>query len=166
MSNTIVTRHPALVEFLAKRGITGKVISHATPGDVEGKHTYGVLPLSLAVLTISHTEVPLRVPAELRGVELSLEQVEQYAGEPVAYNVELVHEVNGRRFTEGQLSTVKWMVNELGNVVVAVKFVRSIHPSLPLIEARMIAESVRPRGCRCGSGEFVGDCTAESEFCG
>ena len=36
------------------------------------------------------TEVTLRVPAELRGVELTLEQVRQFAGPLVEYKVSRV----------------------------------------------------------------------------
>lgn len=77
-SHVVVTRHPALIEFLLDAGLvpTGTpVISHATADDVRGKHVFGVLPLSLAVLAKSITEVGLNLPPELRGVELSLAQV-------------------------------------------------------------------------------------------
>lgn len=62
-----------------------KKMSHASPEDVRGKHVCGVLPHSLSCLCESFTEVPLTLPAELRGVELSLAQVRQYAGEPTTY---------------------------------------------------------------------------------
>ena len=86
----VVTRHPGLVEFLRERGLCTPdvtVIPHASPEDVRGKHVCGVLPHSLSCLCESFTEVPLALPAELRGVELSLEQVRQYAGEPTTYIV-------------------------------------------------------------------------------
>lgn len=87
MNTIIVTRHPALVEHLAEQGYTGKVVAHATDDDVRGQHVVGVLPLRLAALAASVTEVPLNLPPELRGVELTLEQVRAYAGEPVTYRV-------------------------------------------------------------------------------
>jgi len=86
----VVTRHPGLVEFLRERGLCAPgvaVIPHASPEDVRGKHVCGVLPHSLSCLCESFTEVPLALPAELRGVELSLEQVRQYASEPATYIV-------------------------------------------------------------------------------
>lgn len=89
----VVTRHPALVEFLREQGVLtagARVVAHATPEDVAGQHVVGVLPLRLAALAASVTEVPLNLPAELRGQELSLEQVRQYAGAPVTYRVEAV----------------------------------------------------------------------------
>jgi len=87
---TVITRHPAMVEYLILTGIadaSSEVLAHATPENVRGKNVCGVLPHSLSCLTASFTEVPLAVPAELRGVELSLEQIRQYAGPAVTYRV-------------------------------------------------------------------------------
>lgn len=86
----VVTRHAGLVEHLLGLGlITAEtpIIPHATPKQVAGQHVIGVLPLSLAALAASVTEVPLNLPPELRGVELSAAQVALYAGEPVTYIV-------------------------------------------------------------------------------
>lgn len=91
----VVTRHPGLVEFLRERGLCAPdatVIPHASPEDVRGKHVCGVLPHSLSCLCESFTEVPLTLPPELRGVELSLEQVRQYAGEPATYIVRRMYD--------------------------------------------------------------------------
>jgi len=87
----VVTRHPALVQYLIELGLVPEgtpVVAHATAGDVKGKDVYGVLPLRLAVHARRVVEVPLDIPAELRGKELSLEQVKKYAGEPRAYVVQ------------------------------------------------------------------------------
>lgn len=89
-TTVVVTRHPALVEHLRREGIISadaEVITHATPEQVTGRHVIGVLPLRLAALAASVTEVPLNVPAELRGQELTLEQVRRYAGAPITYTV-------------------------------------------------------------------------------
>ena len=89
----IVTRHPGLVEYLRELGLAADgvvVVSHATPENVAGKRVCGVLPHNLSCLCESFTEVPLNLPAELRGQELSLEQVRLYAGEPVTYVVKVV----------------------------------------------------------------------------
>lgn len=86
----IVTRHPGLVEYLHELGMAAEgveVIAHATPEKVAGRHVCGVLPHSLSCLAASFTEVPLALPAELRGAELSLEQVREYASAPVTYVV-------------------------------------------------------------------------------
>jgi putative CRISPR-associated protein (TIGR02620 family) len=91
MTDTVVvTRHKALVEFLIEtKRIPAEtpVLSHVTSKDVEDKHVIGVLPLHLAALAATVTEVPLDIPAELRGKELDLEQVRQFAGDPVKYSV-------------------------------------------------------------------------------
>ena len=86
----IVTRHPALVEHLRDLGLVPdgtRIIEHATPEDVAGAHVIGVLPLRLASLAWLVTEVPLDIPAALRGRELTLEEVSKHAGPPVQYVV-------------------------------------------------------------------------------
>lgn len=90
MREIVITRHPALVAYLQEIGMVDdgvRVITHATPADVRGKHVIGVLPLRLAALAASVTEVTLDIPAELRGQELTLDQIRQYAGEPATYVV-------------------------------------------------------------------------------
>jgi putative CRISPR-associated protein (TIGR02620 family) len=92
MINLIVTRHPGLVEYLREIGLADastEVVSHASIETVAGKNVCGVLPHSLSCLCETFTEVPLALPAELRGKELSLEEVRQYAGKPVTYQVRL-----------------------------------------------------------------------------
>ena len=86
----IVTRHKALVEYLLQLGLIDTdtpLLQHAAIPDIRGKHVIGVLPLSLAVHAESVTEVPLSIPIELRGTELSLTQLEEYASDPVRYSV-------------------------------------------------------------------------------
>jgi len=90
MNELIVTRHSALVELLRERGIINgepRVIAHATPEEIEGQHVIGVLPLRLAALAASITEIPLTLPAEMRGRELTIGELRQCAGEPVTYVV-------------------------------------------------------------------------------
>lgn len=90
MFDVIVTRHPALLQYLVNKGYANPdtpVITHATPSDVKGKHVLGVLPLSLAALAASVTEVPLALTPDMRGRELSLEELEAVAEELVTYNV-------------------------------------------------------------------------------
>jgi len=86
----VVTRHPALVEYLREAGIVGdnvEVVAQVTPEQVRGRHVVGVLPLHLAAEADRVTVVPLAVPPELRGQELSLEQVRELAGEPRTFIV-------------------------------------------------------------------------------
>lgn len=93
MIELVVTRHPALVEYLKELKLADgqvEVVEHATPQMVSGKHVCGVLPHSLSCLCASFTEVPLSIPQELRGKELSLEQIRQFAGDPMTYEVNVV----------------------------------------------------------------------------
>ena len=89
-NQVVVTRHPALLEYLREQGLCDSaavVIEHATPDDICGRHVVGVLPLHLAAEAASVTEIKLDLPADARGRELSLEEVRQYAGEPSTYVV-------------------------------------------------------------------------------
>ena len=80
---TIISRHPAYITYLLEIGLISEVyevISHATPEQITGRHVISSgLPNSLACLCKSVTTVPLWLPEELRGVELTLEQVRQFA---------------------------------------------------------------------------------------
>ena len=94
MTDTVViTRHASLVEYLKEKGLINDdaiILSHATPENVKDKNVIGVLPHSLSCLTSSFSEIPLNLPAEKRGQELSLDDMRQYAGEMVTYNVQKV----------------------------------------------------------------------------
>ena len=87
----VVTRHESLIEYLKEIKVIQdgdfQLISHATLEDVEGKDIIGVLPISLASHANTITEIPLNVPMELRGQELTLDQVREFAGAPVTYKV-------------------------------------------------------------------------------
>jgi putative CRISPR-associated protein (TIGR02620 family) len=78
----VVTRHKGTIEYLKQMGVIREdctVVEHATADDVRGKDVVGVLPMNLAALARSVTVVDLDVPFDLRGIELSREQVQQYA---------------------------------------------------------------------------------------
>jgi putative CRISPR-associated protein (TIGR02620 family) len=90
MRTVVVTRHPGLVEFLVERGIIqagAEVIAHATPEQLTGAHVVGVLPLALASLAEKVTTVELVLPPEKRGVELTVEEVREFAKEVVTFKV-------------------------------------------------------------------------------
>ena len=76
MDTVIVTRHSGLVEWLKRRGIEGEVVSHADEETVRGKRVYGVLPFRLAALADEFVEVSFAVPVELRGKELSADDID------------------------------------------------------------------------------------------
>ena len=95
MKQVIVTRHPALVEYLVQTGVCPEgtpVITHGTAENLTGKHAIGVLPLHLAAVAAMVTEIPMAIPPELRGVELDLEQTKKYAGQPVTYKVSKIEQ--------------------------------------------------------------------------
>jgi len=80
-TEVVVTRHPGLLEVLVEKGIATAetpVVSHEAAEDIRGKHVAGVLPLALAAECASVTEISLNIPAELRGKELSADQVRQF----------------------------------------------------------------------------------------
>lgn len=81
MIDIIVTRHPALKQYLIDKGIATEatlVLDHATEEDVKGKDVAGVLPMHLAALTATFTTVELDLPLEMRGKELSLDDMNKY----------------------------------------------------------------------------------------
>ena len=93
MENIIITRHPSLVEYLIKSGYVSEdtpVFAHASSDIVSGNNVWGVLPHNLSCLCNSFTEVPLQLTPEMRGVELSLEDIEKVAGKPVTYKVKII----------------------------------------------------------------------------
>ena len=85
----IITKHKALVEFLREKGIAldAKVIEHATLDDIRGEHVVGVLPIHMAAEADRMTVIPLNLPPEARGRELTLDEVRRYAGPPATYKV-------------------------------------------------------------------------------
>lgn len=90
MEIVVVTRHKALVEYLIERAVVElgvTVIEHATAEDIRGKHVYGVLPLHLAACAALVTEVPMNIPADMRGRELTLDEVRRFAGPARTYAV-------------------------------------------------------------------------------
>jgi len=92
----VVTRHANLVAYLVERGIvTGDVVvlSHVTVADVTGCHVVGILPFHLAVHAASVTVLDLDIPAALRGVELSVEQLRQFGGNVNVYRVFDAHAI-------------------------------------------------------------------------
>lgn len=88
----IVTRHAGLIEYLETNPDTRAVldqfgydiIAHATEADVTDRRVIGILPMNLAALTAWFGLLPMNLPLELRGVELTLEQVKQHV-EPLQW---------------------------------------------------------------------------------
>lgn len=86
----LVTRHDGLVDYLKEIGLiddSTKRLTHVTVDDVKGHDVIGNLPMSLASNANTITEIPLTIPADMRGKELSTEDVRKYAGEQTTYKV-------------------------------------------------------------------------------
>lgn len=83
----IVTRHGGLVDWLAQHGITGKVIASATPDDIRDKHVIGALPLHLAALALDVTTVDYNCPFDLRGKDLTAQQLDDLGAVLNTYTV-------------------------------------------------------------------------------
>jgi hypothetical protein len=85
----IVTRHPALVEVLREDfDIEGEAHEHATAELVRDRAVIGVLPLHLAALAFSVTAVDLDLPPELRGKELTVDEVRRHLKGLTPYKVQ------------------------------------------------------------------------------
>ena len=95
----VITRHKALLAYLLDKDIIKegeyKLVEHADYKDVEGQDVIGVLPLQLASYAKSVTEVPLKLTPEMRGKELTFEEVEKIAEKPVQYIVREVNSTDG-----------------------------------------------------------------------
>ena len=95
---TIITRHEALVQYLYEEGIIPegqtyvwkKHVAFGESDELVGKVVYGVLPMHLAALTREYVNVPLDIPPEMRGKELSIEEIRQFAKPVEHYEVRLV----------------------------------------------------------------------------
>ena len=93
MATVVCTRHESLIQFLKEEGLIeadAQVIAHPTVEDVQGNDVIGILPINLAALTNSFTHIPLDLPFELRGKELTISQFRQFCGKPVTYKVAVV----------------------------------------------------------------------------
>ena len=95
----VVTRHKALVDYLLNKNIIKegefKLIEHADYTEVQGQDVIGVLPLQLSAYAKSITEVPLNLTPEMRGKELTFDEVNKIAGKPVQYIVREVNSTDG-----------------------------------------------------------------------
>jgi hypothetical protein len=93
----VITRHAALVELLRERHPdlveNADIVAHATPELVAGRRVIGVLPLHLAALARTVTEIPLALAPEDRGVELGIDRLREVAGAPRTYAVRTPEEL-------------------------------------------------------------------------
>ena len=90
----VVTRHPALVEYLIESEVINEeapvITGNANISDIEGRHVIGILPLRLAAYAASITEVSLDIPFDQRGKELTIDQIREYENGEETYTVERI----------------------------------------------------------------------------
>lgn len=111
MRTIIVTRHPALLDLLAEKGIAPKdaeVLSHVRdPSEIAGARVIGNLPLHLAAQAELVVSVTLDIPPERRGDELTLEDLRGM------YRGHATYRVLDRNDFGGALRHAQEVVNDL-----------------------------------------------------
>jgi len=93
MSTYFVSRHPGARVWAAECGVDGTWVDHLDLGHiVRGDHVVGTLPVSLASEVCHRGAVywhlAMKLPRELRGKELSAEQMKAYDARLIGYRVE------------------------------------------------------------------------------
>ena len=89
----VVTRHKNLLSYLIFAGLVSEktpYFAYATQEEIEGKHVIGTLPLRLAMFAVYYTEIPMRIPYEKKGTELTLEDIKYYVQRPRTYYIKEV----------------------------------------------------------------------------
>ena len=91
METIVISRHIGLVQWLVLHGHVSPdvtVVAHATPDLMRGRKVIGVIPMHLACHAKEVWSVDLpNLPLELRGKELTPEQMDQCGANLVGYKV-------------------------------------------------------------------------------
>lgn len=98
MTTLFVTRHPGAVEWARRRGIEAEMIAHLDDQTIarlrSGDVVMGVLPVAVAAEVCARgarfVHLELHVPPELRGRELSADDLERLGARLVEYEVRRV----------------------------------------------------------------------------
>ncbi len=94
MTLWIVTRHAGAVEWLARRGLQdGRIVPHLDPDWIQaGDRVVGTLPVQLVAAVCArgarYEHISVRLPAALRGRELSADTLERHGARLEAYSAE------------------------------------------------------------------------------
>ncbi len=92
----IVTKQKALVDYIYEIGLVKQeqpvtILDYVSDYKViQGHDVIGVLPNFISCHARSITEIPIVLPRELRGKELTIEQIRQYARKPRRYIISQV----------------------------------------------------------------------------
>ncbi len=81
MEKIIITRHKGAVDWIKKhypKFSVFKHLTHASEEDIEGNIIVGTLPVNLAVLSKEYWHLSMDIPAEFRGKELTIEDMESF----------------------------------------------------------------------------------------
>jgi len=93
MTTYLITRHPGALEWAARQQlVVDQFISHLDPGIVQrGDTVIGSLPVNLAAKVCEagarYLHLSLEVTPELRGCELSANQMEQLSAHVQAFEI-------------------------------------------------------------------------------
>jgi CRISPR-associated protein Csx16 len=95
MTTYFVTRHAGAIEWLQRNGIAAMVVEHLDPGQVRpGDVVLGTLPVhivgALNAKGARFKHLAYDAPPELRGQELSADDLERLGAKLVEYRVERV----------------------------------------------------------------------------
>ena len=92
----LVSRHPGTLEWFARQGLAiDKQVTHFDPQNIQpGDEVVGILPIQLAAQVCEkggrYFHLQLDVPFELRGQELSAQQLDELGAQVVEYYVKRV----------------------------------------------------------------------------
>lgn len=94
MTTWFVSRHPGALEWAARQGLQiDRFATHLDPAEVQGGDTViGSLPVNLAAVVCHrggrYLNLSVTLPAELRGKELSADQLERLGARLEEYRIE------------------------------------------------------------------------------
>jgi CRISPR-associated protein Csx16 len=88
-----VSRHPGAIEWANRRGLIAQRVCHLATDDIKpGDVVLGTLPLPLAATVVSrggrYLHLEMELPAQLRGRELTADEMENYGAQLAEYFVE------------------------------------------------------------------------------
>ncbi len=89
----VVTRHKELITYLKELNLVDdnvEVIDHASSDKIKNKKVIGILPHSLSCVTELFGEIPLVIPIDMRGKQLTIDQIREFAKPLQVYKVEKI----------------------------------------------------------------------------
>jgi CRISPR-associated protein Csx16 len=97
MTTYFVSRHPGAVEWAAKRGIDAELVEHLDTGEIDaGDVVIGTLPVHLVAKINArggrYLHLTMDVPLEMRGEDLSAEQMDLHGAKMQEFHVKTVSE--------------------------------------------------------------------------